>query len=277
MTPFLIANLHSPRTPIETVAALIALSAHRKQLTRWVVPKKDVVDLLRKYTRLSKRVRLTGFSNNLLVFMNEYDIAMFEIDRDTWGFVRHERTKSWRRLGWSALTDAELHKPDVYALEAEFGYSEAADTVLDEDGEIDKVATLAKLDFAKVKLRFCNLTQDFREIVELGDLLHSKEYAQAQIAEDVAAIQLLVKRAEQIILSPRTYSKHDTAQQFMCRINLLLAHFSNNEGLIRDAEGNRCEVTERHIAEQKWDMFMPNELMLIHEHLKRKLVVRYEV
>ncbi len=62
----------------------------------------------------------------------------------------------------------------------------------------------------------------------------------------------------------------------MVEFALLEANF-DTKGLIRDTHGNECEVTQRHIAERKWDMFLPDELPKLLEDLKTRLRERYNV
>lgn len=277
MNERLVISKPTSRSKIETVAAIITLAAHRRKLTRWVVTKQDVFDLLSKHSQLQNRVRTASFHNNLLAAMNEYDIAMFEINPNTWGFIRHETTRNWHRVTWNLLTEGELTNPNVFEIEAAFGHF---DTALGTDeGNIGTRYTREPSD-KKAKARFKELTKRFAELETGYPIVQAYANSfgpqQALRTENVEALETVIKSMESMILAPVEHADDKSHREYMIEIALLEYNFDTRD-LIRDAEGNRCEVTERHIANRAWDQFLRHELRHIIDGLKLRLRERYGV
>lgn len=274
MPKHLIITKPNSRSKIELVAALIALVAQRRKLTRWVVTKQDVFDLLEKHKQLQSRVRTAGFHSNLEVAMNEHNIATFEINANTWGFIRHETTRNWHRATWDSLTESELTNPDVFDVQT--------DNWLNDSPSLEQTKKLAEeareraikrqYDFLDLHTRFVRLTTDYPVVREFSS---SYGPVQALNTKNVELLALHVKSMESMILAQRLYKEDMSCQQYMGEIVKLAQHFDTSD-LINDSEGNRCEVTERHITERKWDTFLPLELYKILEDLKGGLRIRYE-
>lgn len=281
MNERLVISKPTSRSKIETVAAIIALAAHRRKLTRWVVTKQDVFDLLSKHSQLQNRVRTASFHNNLLAAMNEYDIAMFEINPNTWGFIRHDTTRNWHRVTWNLLTEGELTNPNVFEIEAAFGYLDAA--LGTDEGNIGeryapeppdkKVKARLKERFKVLKKRFASLRDGYPIVQAYADSFGPQ---QALRTENIEALETVIKSMESMILAPAEHADEKSHQLYMVEIALLEHNFDTRD-LIRDPEGNRCEVTERHIANRAWNQFLRYELGQIIDGLKLRLRERYGV
>lgn len=270
MNERLIITKPTSRSKIETIAAIITLAAHRRKLTRWVVTKQDVVDLLEKHKQLQNRVRTAGFFNNLQMAMNEYDIAVFELNPNTWAFMHHSATRNWHRVTWNSVTQGELTNPNVFEIETAFGYK---GTDFGERHTRVPAESKAKQEFKELQKRFAKLCTGHTFVQLFADSYGPQH---ALRTENVEQLAISVKTLESMILAPREYLDDMSHQQYMIEFAKLEMDF-DTEGLIRDTEGNYCEVTERHIAERKWDMFLRGELRQILEGLKARLRERYGV
>jgi len=97
-----------------------------------------------------------------------------------------------------------------------------------------------------------------------------------QLSRNPDELAELIKFVERSLLAPEAWTEGDMRVHCMTEISRLQYCF-DTQGLIRDAHGNECEVTQRHIVERKWDMFLPNELPKLLEGLKDRLRERYNV